>query len=186
MTAIVAVRKGKKAVIASDSLTSFGRQHVSEQNYSSTKIRKIGNSYVALSGYSLYKNILDDYLKDRRAVKLNTKEEIYRFVLKFWKELKDNYTFVNNQSNSKYHPFADLNSSFLVLNKNGIFTVSGNMTVTKFKQYYSIGSGSDYCMGAMHSLYDSDMSAKQIARAAIGASITFDPYCGGKIRVKQL
>ncbi len=186
MTAIVAVRKGKKAVIASDSLTSFGRQHVSEQNYSATKIRKIGNSYVALSGYTVYKNILDDYLKDRKSVKLNTEKEIYRFVLRFWKELKDTYSFVNNQSNSKYQPFADLNSSFLILNKNGIFTVTGNMTVTKFNQYYAIGSGSDYCLGAMHSLYDSDLSVKEIARAALAASITFDPSCGGKIRMKEL
>ncbi len=186
MTAIVAVRKGKKAVIASDSLTTFGGQHVSQENYSSVKIRKIGNSYVAMSGYSVYKNILDEYLKDRKAVKLNTKKEIYRFVLKFWKEMKDNYAFVNNQSNSKSHPFADLNSRFMVLNKRGIFTISGNMTVTRFKQYYAIGSGAEYCLGVVHALYDSDLSARAIAKKAIDASVTFDPWCGGKIRIKEL
>lgn len=186
MTAIVAVRKGNKAVIASDSLTTFGGLHVSQDNYSSIKIRKIGNAYVAMSGYSIYKNILDDYLKDRKALKLNTKKEIYKFILKFWKELKDNYAFVNNQSGKKSQPFADLNSMFLVLNKNGIYTISGNMTVTRFKQYYAIGSGSDYSLGALHALYDTDLSAKAIARKAVGASITFDPWCGGKIRVKEL
>ncbi|MEM8485213.1 MAG: hypothetical protein AAF564_06665 [Bacteroidota bacterium] len=186
MTAIVAVRKGNKAVIASDSLTTFGGLHVSQENYSSIKIRKIGNSYVAMSGYSIYKNILDEYLKDRKAVKLSNKKEIYRFILKFWKELKDNYAFVNNQSGKKSQPFADLNSMFMVLNKNGIFTISGNMTVTKFNQYYAIGSGSDYCLGALHALYDTKLSARAIAKKAVDAGITFDPWCGGKIRIKEL
>ncbi len=186
MTAIVAVRKGKKSVIASDSLTTFGSRHVTTDNHSSLKIRKVGNSYVALSGYTLYKNILDDYLKDRRTIKLNSKEAIYRFILKFWKELKDNYSYVNNQSGSKYQPFADLNSRFLILNKNGIFTVDSNMTVTRFKQYYAIGSGSDYCLGALHALYHTDMSAKEIARKSIAAGIAFDAHCGGKIKVRQL
>ncbi len=186
MTAIVAVRKGKKVAIASDSLTSFGSMHVTQENYSSIKIRKIGNSYVALSGYSIYKNILDDYLKDRKPVKLNSKAAIYKFMLKFWKDLKDRYSYVNNQSSGKYQPFADFNSSFLIVNKSGIFTVSSNMTVTRFKQYYAIGSGSSYCMGALHALYETDLSAKEIAKRAISAAKTFDPYCGGKVRVRQL
>ena len=125
MTAIVAVRKGNKAVIASDSLTTFGSVHVSQSNYSSVKIRKIGSSYVAMSGYTIYKNILDEYLKDRKGIKLNTEKEIYRFILKFWKELKEHYAYVNNQSGRKSQPFADLNSMFLILNQNGIFTISG-------------------------------------------------------------
>lgn len=186
MTAIVAVRKGKKSVIASDSMTSFGSRRVPEANHSSVKIRKIGKAYVALSGFTLYKNILDDYLKDRKVVKLNDKASIYRFILKFWKEIKENYSYVNNQSGSKYHPFADLSSSFLILNKNGIFTVDSNMTVTRFKQYYAIGSGSSYCLGALNALYDSDLSAKQIAKKAIAASIAHDAGCGGSIKIKEL
>lgn len=186
MTAIVAVRKGNKAVIASDSLTTFGSVHVSQSNYSSVKIRKIGNSYVAMSGYTIYKNILDEYLKDRKGIKLNTEKEIYRFILKFWKELKEHYAYVNNQSGRKSQPFADLNSMFLILNKNGIFTISGNMSVTRFKQYYAIGSGSEYCLGALHALYDTKLSARAIAKRAVHAGITFDPWCGGKIRIKEL
>ena len=186
MTAIVAVRKGKKAVIASDSLTSFGNMHVTQDNHSSVKIRKIGGAYIALSGYSLYKNILDDYLKDRKSVKLNSKDSIYRFMLKFWKELKDNYSYVNNQSSSKYQPFAEFNTRFMVLSKKGIFTVGSNMTVTKFNQYYAIGSGSDYALGALHALYHTDMSPRKMAEAAVAASITFDPHCGGEIQVKEL
>lgn len=186
MTAIVAVRKGKKAVIASDSLTSFGNRRVTPENYSAIKIRKVGNSYIALSGYTLYKNILDDYLKDRKSVKLHSKEAIYKFVLKFWKDLKDKYTFVNDQSGGKYQPFADLSSSFLILNESGIYTIDSNMTVTQFEQYYAIGSGSSYCLGALHALYKTKRSAKEIAKGAIAASIAFDAGCGGKIRLKEL
>lgn len=186
MTAIVAVRKGRRLAIASDSLTTFGSKHMTGQNHRSIKIRKVGDSYVALSGYTLYKNILDDYLKDRKTVRLKNKEEIYRFMLKFWKELKENYSFVNNQSGSKYNPFAELSSSFMVLNKNGIFSVDSSMSVTQFKQYYAIGSGANYCLGALHALYNTDLNAKEIARGAIAASIAFDPYCGGKIRVREI
>ena len=36
------------------------------------------------------KTSLDDYLKDRKSVKLNDiRSDIYRFMLKFWKELKE-------------------------------------------------------------------------------------------------
>jgi ATP-dependent protease HslVU (ClpYQ) peptidase subunit len=46
--------------------------------------------------------------------------------------------------------------------------------VYQFARYWAIGSGRKFAMGAMHALFDTDMTAGQIAEAAIRAGCEFD------------
>jgi ATP-dependent HslUV protease subunit HslV len=55
------------------------------------------------------------------------------------------------------------------------------MSVTRFKRFDAIGSGSPYALGALHALYEEPLGAAEIARRACAAAIYFDADCGGEI-----
>lgn len=182
MSIAVAVHKGQELVIAADTQDSFGSNRVSFENYRSKKIVSIGDSYVATSGWGVYEDILTDYLATRESVALNTKPQIFAFFMKFWKDLHEHYSFVKDQTDEEEaSPFGELDSSFLIANQRGIFYVSSNMSITKFEQYFAIGSGANFSLGAMFALYDLNYTAEEIAHKAIEAAITFNVYCGGGI-----
>jgi ATP-dependent protease HslVU (ClpYQ) peptidase subunit len=154
---------------------------VPSANHRSAKILRVGSTYVAQTGWGLYENLLIDYLAKHRAP-LRSQREIFTFFVRFWRELRQKYTLVNDQPHSEdKSPFADLDASFLVVNRSGIYCVASDMSVTEFKQYYAIGSGSSYALGALQALFDSNLAAAELARRACAAATTFDVYCGGEL-----
>ncbi|MCP4346415.1 MAG: hypothetical protein GY795_12915 [Desulfobacterales bacterium] len=186
MSVAVVVKKDKKIVIASDSRVSFGDTVVPTDNHKASKIRKIGNSYIAKTGWAIYENIFDDLLKSKQVPSLLNKNTIYSFFIKLWKKLHEKYAFMNDQCNEKDSPFGDLDSSFLIANKNGIFYVASDMSVSEFEQFYAIGSGDDYALGALYALYNEKYNACQLAKKAIETAIAFKPYCGGDIEIIEV
>jgi len=186
MSVAVAVRKNNKIVIAAETQYNYGDATYAVDNYRCQKIIKVGSAYIASTGWSLYENIFEDYLSKQKAINLSNRNQIFAFFIKFWKNLKKNYSFVEDQSDEDESPFAHLDASFLIINKKGIFHVSANMTVTEFEKYYSVGSGSDYSFGALHALYSQKMSPEDIARKAVQAAMNFDIYCGGEIDIFTL
>ena len=60
------------------------------------------------------------------------------------------------------------------------------MDVSRFEQYYAIGSGAEYALGALYNLYEWEQSAEIIARGAVETAIAFDVYCGGEINVSAV
>ncbi len=129
--------------MSADSLVSIGEKRFPVDNIVTSKIRRIGNALIGSTGWSVYDDILTDFLKSKAGadVSLDTRESIFAFFITLWKALHDKYAFVNDQCDDRSSPFGDLDSDFLVLNGNGIFLVSPDMAVTRFEKYYSIGSG---------------------------------------------
>ena len=167
MSIAVAVSKHGKIVVAADTQSNFGDRKVLRANHRSAKIMKVGASYLALTGWGIYENILADYLSKAGAPRLRNETEVFTFFVRFWRQLHKKYSFVNDQADADDKtPFADLDASFLVVNRSGIFHVSGNMSVTQFNEYYAIGSGGSYALGALHALYNQDLEAEEIARGA--------------------
>jgi len=181
MSVIVAVRKGSQIVIAADSQDNFGDLRPPAENHEAIKLRKIGDAVLGSSGWALYDDIFAHYLA-RRRVHLRDRHEVFDFFVKFWKDLRKNYPFVNDQPGKESDtPFANLDASFLVASPGGIFLVSSNMSVSEFRQYYAIGSGSDYAIGAVHALYDEVKKPEVIAEKAVRAAMAYDNSCGGRI-----
>lgn len=184
MSIAVAVNKNNSIVIASDTQDNFGSSKVSYNNYSSKKIIRVGDSYVASTGWGLYEDIFDDYLELKKNISLNTKPQIFSFFMKFWKDLHEKYNFVNDQTDEDDDsPFGGLDATFLIANPNGIFYVSSNMSITKFEKYFAIGSGADFSLGTIYALYELDCKAEEIARKAIESAMTFNIYCGGEVNL---
>lgn len=189
MSIVVAVKKGRDIVVAADSQSMFGPTlRVRADNHRAVKIRQIGRSYVATTGWGLYDNILDDFWGAGRAPDLRDEKSIFTSFLKLWKALHQKYHLVKDTSDEDddHSPFGDLDATFLIVNRNGIFQVSCDMSVTKFENYCAIGAGSDFSYGALFTLYDGDHDAEALAVKAVEAAITFNASCGGEIRVKKI
>lgn len=185
MSIVVAVKKGKDLVVAADTLETFGSDKPAPGNTTTTKIRRVGSALLATTSWGLYDNILGDYLRSRKSVRLGNRQAVFRFFLTFWHALHDKYSFVNDQCDDKESPFGDMDASFLIATKRRIFLVSGNLSVTEFLKFHAIGSGGNYAVGAMHALYDQALSAEQIARKAVDAAVTHNIYCGGETCVHR-
>jgi len=182
MSIIVAVNKNDHIVMATDTLTCYGDSHrLPAANSRTSKARRIGAAIVGSAGWAVYDRILDDYLRDRPAPNLGSEAAIYSFFLELWKALRERYTLVNDQAQSKDSPFGDLDSSFLIASQGGIFKVSPDLDVGRFQQYYAIGSGADYALGAMHTSYATHDSAEEVARVGVAAACAFDVYCDGQL-----
>jgi ATP-dependent HslUV protease subunit HslV len=184
MSVAVAVSKGRSIAIAADTQENFGDRRVLRDDHSSSKIMKVGGSYVAQTGWGLYENILVDYLAKAGTPRFRDEREIFTFFNKFWKRMRKDYSFVNDQPmEDDKSPFADLDASFLIVNPGGIFHVTGQMSITRFKRFDAIGSGGPYALGALHALYDESLPAADIARRAVAAAVHFDVSCGGELDV---
>jgi ATP-dependent HslUV protease, peptidase subunit HslV len=183
MSIVVAIRKNGLTCVAADTQNSFGSNRVSEANGGVTKLRRLGSAILGTTGWGIYENILDDYLKANGAPQLNDRGDIFAFFLGLWKALHETYPFVNDQGDRNDSPFGNLDASFLVAAPTGIFYVAPDMSVSEFRQYFAVGSGADFSLGAAHCLYPENLTASEIARRAAEAAIAFNLYCGGEIEV---
>jgi ATP-dependent HslUV protease, peptidase subunit HslV len=182
MSVAVAVQKGQIIAIAADTQENFGDRRVLRGDHTSSKIMKVGASYVAQTGWGLYENILGDVLAKGPTPRFRNEREIFVFFNRFWKRMRKDYSFVNDQPmDDDKSPFADLDASFLIVNTSGIFHVTGQMSVTRFARFDAIGSGGPYALGALHAHYDGKLDAAEIARRGCAAAVHFDVSCGGEL-----
>jgi len=186
MSVAVAVQNRGEIVLAADSKRTFGSGAMPEGNLRDCKIRKVGASYIATTGWGIYANILDDFIERKKRLRLTDSRSIFQFFSLLWHELKDRYSLVNEQASGEDSPFGDLDASFLIGNRNGIFYVACDMSVTRFDQYCAIGSGGSYALGALHALYKADADPQRIATRAVEAASALDIYCGGPIQVERV
>jgi ATP-dependent protease HslVU (ClpYQ) peptidase subunit len=185
MTVAVAVRKHGRTVVAADSLVNFGGERYGTENSRFHKIQKVGDSLVVWSGWSLYAELLNAHLERLPPPSLNTEAEVFDFFVSFWRALIEQYTLLQ-PSGSREHPFAELDSVFLLANRAGVFRVSSDLDVTEFTHYAAIGSGSKYALGALRVLFEHDDDPVSIAQRAVQVGIDFNVSCGGPIDVCEV
>jgi ATP-dependent HslUV protease subunit HslV len=185
MTVAVAVHKNGRTVLAADSLVHFGGQRFSAENCRFHKIARVGTSYMAWAGWSLYSEMLTAHLATQTPPPvLETEEQVFSFFIGFWRMMRDEYT-LSVRAHPDDSPFHTLDSTFLFVNPGGIFRIASDMDVTEFEQYTAIGSGSKYALGALRVLYDSMGDAVEIAGRAVQVGIDLDVYCGGPVELVE-
>ncbi len=173
MTTIVAVRKNGNAAIAADTLTTFGntRLHAS-QDVSHDKILRIGSSYIGVCGSAAHHLVLSSLLSKTPDVQLNSKEAIFETFRKLHPILKEE-CFLNPKEDEE-DPYESSQITALIANSSGIFAIYSMREVFEYTQYWAIGSGHEFALGAMHQVYARSENAIDIARAGVETGITFD------------
>jgi ATP-dependent HslUV protease, peptidase subunit HslV len=173
MTTIVAVRKNGYAAIAADTLTTFGntRLHAS-QDASHDKILQIGDSYVGVCGSAAHHLVLSSLLAKSPDVQLNSKAAIFETFRKLHPILKEE-CFLNPKEDEE-DPYESSQITALIANSHGIFAIYSMREVFEYTQYWAIGSGHEFSLGAMLQAYARCDDAVEIARAGVDAGIAFD------------
>lgn len=186
MTTILAVRDSKECWIAWDTLTTMG----STATYGADpaqKLRRIGQSYVAVAGFSVYGNMLEALESKKTRVRLDTRAAVFRFFLGLWRDFKRNYHFVDDQYDSEDKaPFADMGAEFMVVNKAGIFHVKEILSVARFESICAIGSGSPHAEAAAWALHGEGLRPAEIVQKSMDIALRFDRASGGDVKTVRL
>ena len=173
MTTIVVVRKGDTAVIAADSLTTFGTTRLAPAyDRYPQKITQYGDSFLGVAGSAAHQLVLENLLARTRDLDFHGKAAIYDSFRKLHPMLKDE-AFLNPKEEED-DPYESSQMTVMVANPWGIFAVYSMREVFEFDRFWAIGSGRDFALGAMYTLYAKTKAAAAIAQAGILAGAEFD------------
>src|SRR6476661_6686558 len=173
MTTIVVARKGDRAVIAADSLTTFGSTRLAPAyDRSPHKISAYRDSFIGVAGSAAHQLVLENLLERNPMLDLHGKAAIYETFRKLHPVLKDEM-FLNPKEEDD-DPYESSQMTVMIANPSGIFAVYSMREVFEFDRFWAIGSGRDFALGAMFVLYGKGKSAAAIATAGIHAGAEFD------------
>ena len=173
MTTIVLVRKGDSAVIAADSLTTFGTTRLAPAyDRSPEKIVAYRDSYVGVAGSAAHQLVLENLLQRNPTLELHGKAAIFESFRKLHPVLKEDMFL--NPKEEEDDPYESSQMTCMIANPSGIFAVYSMREVFEFDRFWAIGSGRDFALGAMWSLYGKSRSAASIAETGVLAGAEFD------------
>ena len=186
MSSLVVVKKSGKAVIAADSLTTFGRTKFGKKYQRNTeKILRFERSYIGIVGdaahSNVFENIIEKYADD---LSFNSRKHIFETYLHLHQILKDRFHLNPQVADEVAYQSSQIDA--LIANENGIFGMFEFREVHEFERFWAIGSGKAYALGAMYAAYDRIDDPEEIARIGILASCEFDNSCDQPITVYSL
>jgi ATP-dependent HslUV protease subunit HslV len=173
MTTIVVVRKGDAAVIAADSLTTFGTTRLAPAyDRHPHKITSYGDSFIGVAGSAAHQLVLENVLVRTANLDFHGKAAIYESFRKLHPVLKDE-AFLNPKEEED-DPYESSQMTVMVANPSGIYAVYSMREVFELDRFWAIGSGRDFALGAMYTLYEKSRTAAAIAEAGVMAGAEFD------------
>ena len=173
MTTIVVVRKGDTAVIAADSLTTFGTTRLAPAyDRSPQKVTHYRESFIGVAGSAAHQLVLENILERNPDLDLGGRPAIYEAFRKLHPLLKDE-AFLNPKEEDD-DPYESSQMTVMIANPSGIFAVYSMREVFEFDRFWAIGSGRDFALGAMYSVYPKAKSAAAVAEAGVVAGAEFD------------
>lgn len=178
MSTIVIVKKAGKAVIAADTMSSFGDTKVTARYLNGrSKIQQCGSSYIGVLGSAAHANVLASVIrKYGRRLSFAGADRIFETCLKLHPILKDEYFL--NVSEGEDDEYESSQMESMIVNPSGIFAVYSWREVFEYERFWALGSGMEYALGAMHAAYDLVEDAEQIAQMGIAAGCEFDNSSG--------
>lgn len=182
MTVITAAIKNGKISISSDTQLNFGSLQVNSKYIENkNKLFSVNGSVVGVTGWSATSQILEHLLEtEPKLFNLNSRWAIFETFVALQEKLKDDY-FIEPREDSD-QPVESNQLDGLVINSNGLFQFSSYREVHQYTKFWAIGSGRRYALGAMHALFESDATAKEISTAGANAAAEFDDACNFPVK----
>jgi ATP-dependent HslUV protease, peptidase subunit HslV len=175
MTTLAAVKKGKRLCLASDGMGIFGsrKEEFGKHVYKKGKWIAIGPNLVGISGHASWSLVLANYFSRRGTIPIwKTTDQIFELFNRIHEELKSEYYLT--PPHLDYLPFESSEFQMLIINTYGIFEVEHSRVVRQYTKYTAIGTGEEYALGAISSVYDTIEDPQEIAQIAIAAASEFD------------
>lgn len=190
MTTLVVVKKAGQVAIAADSLITFGDTRLTSRFENNGKIFKVeteaGPSYVGMAGtvahFPVLRKAMEALPKD--LLKLGSKDEVFDTFTRLHPLLKE--TFFLQTKEDDNDPYESSQFSAVIANASGIYGLYSYREVFEFKEFWGIGSGRSFALGAMHAAWGKAKTAREIAVAGIEAGCEFDKNSAGPVEVFTL
>ena len=186
MSTLVMVEKAGIACMAADTLTSFGLRKESARYVARPEtIIEVDGSYIGLVGWCAHHGVLLSALANGLELpRFASEQELFEFSRKLHRKLKKEY-FLN--TGDDYHDSYESSQMMLfILNWNGMFRLCSDRAVDRCQRFVAAGTGTPFALGAMHSAYEQDLPAEEIARAGVEAGIEFDCASLGPITLRRV
>ena len=187
MTTLVVVKKAGQVVMAADTLVTFGDTALPQRYEANSKIFKVdtpaGISYVGMAGTVAHFPVLRKAMAalPKADLKLGSKDEVYDTFLKLHPLLKE--TFFLQTKEDDNDPYESMQFTVVIANSSGIYGLYSYREIFEFKEFWGIGSGRSFALGAMHAAWASAKTAKEVALAGMHAGCEFDKNSGGPIDI---
>ena len=190
MTTVVVVKKNGQVAIAADTLVTFGDTRLSNRFEANSKLFKVetaaGPSYVGIAGTVAHFPVLRKAMLalPKKELLLGSKDEVFDTFTKLHPMLKE--TFFLQTKEDDNDPYESSQFSVVVANATGIYGLYSYREVFEFNEFWGVGSGRSFALGAMYVAWDKGKSAREIATVGVQAGCEFDKSSGGPIEVFSL
>lgn len=182
MTTLVVVKKNGQVAIAADSLVTFGDTMLGPRFEANSKIVRVdtlvGPTYIGAAGtvahFPVLRRALNSLSLDQRL--LGSKDEVFDTFTRLHPLLKENFFLQTKEDDND--PYESSQFSVMVANATGIYGLYSYREVFEFKEFWGIGSGRSFALGAMQAVWAKAKTAKEVAVAGIAAGCEFDKSSG--------
>jgi len=190
MTTLVVVKKAGQVAIAADTLVTFGDTSLGNRFEANSKIFKVdtpaGLSYVGMAGtvahFPVLRKAMAALPKDQ--LKLGSRDEVFDTFVKLHPLLKE--TFFLQTKEDDNDPYESSQFTVVIANASGIYGLYSYREVFEFKEFWGIGSGRSFALGAMHAAWDKAKTAREVAMAGLNAGCEFDKNSAGPVDIFTL
>ena len=190
MTTVVVVKRNGQVAIAADTLVTFGDTRLSNRFEANSKLFKVdttaGPSYVGIAGTVAHFPVLRKAMLalPKKELLFGSKDEVFDTFTKLHPMLKE--TFFLQTKEDDNDPYESSQFSVVVANATGIYGLYSYREVFDFNEFWGIGSGRSFALGAMYVAWDRAKTAREIATIGVQAGCEFDKSSGGPIEVFTL
>ena len=187
MTTVVVVKKAGMVAIAADTLVTFGDTRLSHRFEGNSKLFKVdavgGTAWVGMAGTVAHFPVLRKAMQalPKEQLKLHSKDEVFDTFTRLHPLLKE--TFFLQTKEEDADPYESSQYTVVIANSAGIFGLYSYREVFEFKEFWGIGSGRAFALGAMHALWPRVKTARELAVAGVAAGCDFDKNSAGPVDV---
>jgi ATP-dependent HslUV protease, peptidase subunit HslV len=185
MTTLVVVKKAGQVAMAADTLVTFGDTRLTNRFEANSKIFKIdtpeGVNLIGMAGTVAHFPVLRKAMAalPPEHLKLGSRDEVFETFIKLHPLLKETFFLQTKEDDSD--PYESSQFTVVIANATGIYGLYSYREVFEFKEFWGIGSGRSFALGAMHACWSKARTAREVAMAGLNAGCEFDKNSSGPI-----
>ncbi|MDB5743687.1 MAG: proteasome, and subunit [Polaromonas sp.] len=190
MTTLVVVKKAGQVAMAADTLVTFGDTRLTNRFEANSKIFKVdtpdGVSLIGMAGTVAHFPVLRKAMAalPPEHLRLGSRDDVFETFIKLHPLLKESFFLQTKEDDSD--PYESSQFTVVIANATGIYGLYSYREVFEFKEFWGIGSGRSFALGAMHASWDRARTAREVAMAGLNAGCEFDKNSGGSIDIFTL
>ena len=186
MSTIVVAQKNGIACLAADTLSCLGSlRQKAHHVVNKTKVAKIGDTYVGLTGTSASLVVMQSYFSNPERLRdFSSTQAIFETFRVAHHYLKTEYFMSAHPEKDDEYETTQFYG--LAANAHGIFAVYSYRSAQQFHKFWAAGSGRDYALGAMQTVYEKFKNVEDIVKAGLEAAAEFDSATAGPFEIHSV